>query len=225
MDSISEKNQRFILEGLSLLSSLDDLKECEKEIFQYLKTYSEGSIIDKTELFKVIDNAEYFRVKTNDIVGTISLHISKVQYQQKDIEDKLTAVNKNAYVGDVTLPANIVTTDFLPQFNVTIVNLGLDGIQKDKDEIYLKLFYPDLMEFSEKIIPINETITDLMGQTTITVNDMKSPGRNYQYNLSIHIRNKESGLVFGSLEIRGINISKEVELNHVIQETYKRIQN
>ena len=131
MDSISEKNQRFILEGLSLLSSLDDLKECEKEIFQYLKTYSEGSIIDKTELFKVIDNAEYFRVKTNDIVGTISLHISKVQYQQKDIEDKLTAVNKNAYVGDVTLPANIVTTDFLPEFNITIVNgrLRLRGLR------------------------------------------------------------------------------------------------
>ena len=120
MNDISEKNQRFIIEGLNLLSSLDDLKGCEEEIFKYLEAYSDGSMIDKTELFKVMGNAEYFQVKTNDIVGTVSLHISKVQHEQKDIQDKLDAVDKNAYIGSITLPANIVTTDLIPNFDMDL---------------------------------------------------------------------------------------------------------
>lgn len=225
MNTISEKNQKFIIEGLNLLTSLNDLKECEYEIFKNLKTFNEGTMIDRTELFKIIDTAEYFRVKTNDIVGTISLHISKVQYEHSDIEDKLTAVDKNVQVGKVTIPANIVTTDIIPDFSIDVVNLGLKGIDKDRDEIYLKLYYPDLTEFSEKIIPFKESTNDLMGVLKIPVNGLKSPGRNYQYNLSIQVRDKVSGLIFGNLEIRGINISKEVEAFHVIQETYQRIQN
>ena len=224
MNAVSEKNQKFIFEGLNLLSSVDDLKQCEEEIFSYLKAYSNGSIIDKTELFKVIDKAEYFKVKTDDIIGTISLHVSKVQYEQDDVKDKLTAVNKNACIGKVTLPANIVTSSVLPDFDITIVNLGLDGIDKDRDEIYLKLYYPDLTEFSEKIVPINNNVSNLMDTVKVSVTNMKSPGRNYQYNLSIKVRQRDTGLVFGNMEIRGINISKEVDSFHVIQETYQRVQ-
>lgn len=223
MNSISEKNQKFILEGLNLLTSIDDLKECEKTIFEFLKAFSDGSIIDKTELFKVLDMAEYFKVKTNDIVGTVSLHISKVQYEQEDVQDKLSAVSKNAHIGNVTLPGYIVTKDFLPTFDLTLTNLGLDGIDKDKDEIYLKLHYPDLTEFSEKVVPVTETVNDLMGSLVITVENMKSPGRNYEYILSIHLRNKETQEVFGKLEIGGINISKEEDLIHVVSKTYTRL--
>lgn len=223
MNSISEKNQKFILEGLNLLTSIDDLKECEKTIFEFLKAFSDGSIIDKTELFKVLDMAEYFKVKTNDIVGTVSLHISKVQYEQEDVQDKLSAVSKNAHIGNVTLPGYIVTKDFLPTFDLTLTNLGLDGIDKDKDEIYLKLHYPDLTEFSEKVVPVTETVNDLMGSLVITIENMKSPGRNYEYILSIHLRNKETQEVFGKLEIGGINISKEEDLIHVVSKTYTRL--
>ena len=196
MNDISEKNQRFIIEGLNLLSSLDDLKGCEEEIFKYLEAYSDGSMIDKTELFKVMGNAEYFKVKTNDIVGTVSLHISKVQHEQKDIQDKLDAVDKNAYIGSITLPANIVTTDLIPNFDITITNLGLQGIDKNNDEVYIKLYYPDLVEYSEKTITIPRTITGIAENIKLTVEGMKSPGRNYQYNLSIHVRNKKTKAVF-----------------------------
>ena len=223
MNDISEKNQRFIIEGLNLLSSLDDLKGCEEEIFKYLEAYSDGSMIDKTELFKVMGNAEYFKVKTNDIVGTVSLHISKVQHEQKDIQDKLDAVDKNAYIGSITLPANIVTTDLIPNFDITITNLGLQGIDKNNDEVYIKLYYPDLVEYSEKTITIPRTITGIAENIKLTVEGMKSPGRNYQYNLSIHVRNKKTKAVFGRLEIRGINISKEADSIHVVQETYERL--
>lgn len=223
MNDISEKNQRFIIEGLNLLSSLDDLKGCEEEIFKYLEAYSDGSMIDKTELFKVIGNAEYFKVKTNDIVGTVSLHISKVQHEQKDIQDKLDAVDKNAYIGSITLPANIVTTDLIPNFDITITNLGLQGIDKNNDEVYIKLYYPDLVEYSEKTITIPRTITGIAENIKLTVEGMRSPGRNYQYNLSIHVRNKKTKAVFGRVEIRGINISKEADSIHVVQETYERL--
>lgn len=223
MNDISEKNQRFIIEGLNLLSSLDDLKGCEEEIFKYLEAYSDGSMIDKTELFKVMGNAEYFKVKTNDIVGTVSLHISKVQHEQKDIQDKLDAVDKNAYIGSITLPANIVTTDLIPNFDITITNLGLQGIDKNNDEVYIKLYYPDLAEYSEKTITIPRTITGIAENIKLTVEGMKSPGRNYQYNLSIHVRNKKTKAVFGRVEIRGINISKEADSIHVVQETYERL--
>lgn len=223
MNDISEKNQRFIIEGLNLLSSLDDLKGCEEEIFKYLEAYSDGSMIDKTELFKVMGNAEYFKVKTNDIVGTVSLHISKVQHEQKDIQDKLDAVDKNAYIGSITLPANIVTTDLIPNFDITITNLGLQGIDKNNDEVYIKLYYPDLVEYSEKTITIPRTITGIAENIKLTVEGMKSPGRNYQYNLSIHVRNKKTKAVFGRVEIRGINISKEADSIHVVQETYERL--
>lgn len=223
MNDISEKNQRFIIEGLNLLSSLDDLKGCEEEIFKYLEAYSDGSMIDKTELFKVMGNAEYFQVKTNDIVGTVSLHISKVQHEQKDIQDKLDAVDKNAYIGSITLPANIVTTDLIPNFDITITNLGLQGIDKNNDEVYIKLYYPDLVEYSEKTITIPRTITGIAENIKLTVEGMKSPGRNYQYNLSIHVRNKKTKAVFGRVEIRGINISKEADSIHVVQETYERL--
>lgn len=223
MNDISEKNQRFIIEGLNLLSSLDDLKGCEEEIFKYLEAYSDGSMIDKTELFKVIGNAEYFKVKTNDIVGTVSLHISKVQHEQKDIQDKLDAVDKNAYIGSITLPANIVTTDLIPNFDITITNLGLQGIDKNNDEVYIKLYYPDLVEYSEKTITIPRTIAGIAENIKLTVEGMRSPGRNYQYNLSIHVRNKKTKAVFGRVEIRGINISKEADSIHVVQETYERL--
>lgn len=225
MNAISEKNQKFIMEGLNLLTSLNDLKECEYQIFKNLKTFSEGTLIDKTELFKIIDTAEYFKVKTNDIVGTIALHISKVQYDNDDVEDKLWSVDKNACIGKVTIPVNIVTTNTIPKFTIDVVNLGLEGIDKDRDEIYLKLHYPDLTEFSEKIISFDKSANNIMDTLKVSVSDMKSPGRNYQYNLSIYVRDKVSGLVFGSLEIKGINISKEAEALHVIQETYQRIQN
>lgn len=223
MNDISAKNQRFIIEGLNLLSSLDDLKGCEEEIFKYLEAYSDGSIIDKTELFKVMGDAEYFKVKTNDIVGTVSLHISKVQHEQKDIQDKLDAVDKNAYIGSVTLPANIVTTDLIPNFDITITNLGLHGIDKNNDEVYIKLYYPDLVEYSEKTVAIPRTITGIAENIKLTVEGMRSPGRNYQYNLSIHVRNKKTKAVFGRLEIRGINISKEADSIHVVQKTYERL--
>ena len=223
MNDISEKNQRLIIDGLNLLSSLDDLKGCEEEIFKYLEAYSDGSMIDKTELFKVMGNAEYFQVKTNDIVGTVSLHISKVQHEQKDIQDKLDAVDKNAYIGSITLPANIVTTDLIPNFDITITNLGLQGIDKNNDEVYIKLYYPDLVEYSEKTITIPRTITGIAENIKLTVEGMKSPGRNYQYNLSIHVRNKKTKAVFGRVEIRGINISKDADSIHVVQETYERL--
>lgn len=224
MDSISERNQKFISEGLNLLTSLSDLKECEYEVFKMLRLLNEGTIIDQAELLRIMDTAEYFKVKTNDIVSTIILHISKVQYEHEDIKDKLTAVNKNAHIGKVTIPTNIVTSNTIPDFNIDIINLGLNGINKDNDEIYLKLYYPDLTEFSEKIIGFDKSICNIMDTSTVTVSGMKSPGRNYQYNLIIQVREKDTGLVFGKLEIRGINISKEVELIHVIQETYERIQ-
>ena len=223
MNDISEKNQRFIIEGLNLLSSLDDLKGCEEEIFKYLEAYSDGSMIDKTELCKVMGSAEYFKVKTNDIVGTVSLHISKVQHEQKDIQDKLDAVDKNAYIGSITLPANIVTTDLIPNFDITITNLGLQGIDKNNDEVYIKLYYPDLVEYSEKTITIPRTITGIAENIKLTVEGMKSPVRNYQYNLSIHVRNKKTKAVFGRVEIRGVNISKEADSIHVVQETYERL--
>lgn len=223
MNDISEKNQRFIIEGLNLLSSLDDLKGCEEEIFKYLEAYSDGSIIDKTELFKVIGNAEYFKVKTNDIVGTVSLHISKVQYEQKDIQDKLDAVDKNAHIGGITLPANIITADLIPDFDITITNLGLQGVSKNGDEVYIKLHYPDLVEYSEKTIFIPKTVMGIAESIKLTVQGMKSPGRNYQYNLSVHVRDKKTKTVFGRLEIKGINISKEADSIHVVQETYQRL--
>lgn len=222
MNSISEKNQLFILEGLNLLKSLNDLKECEKTIFNFLEAFYDGSIIDKTELFKVIDTAEYFKVKTNDIVGTVNLHISKVQYDQEDLEPKLNSVNKNAHIGNVTIPGYIITKDTIPDFTVTLTNLGLNGISKD-DELYLKLYYPDLVEFSEKTIPISKAVTELMGSMVIPVKGMKSPGRDYQYNFSLLLRNKKTKEVFGKLELAGIDISKEENYNHVVQKTYTRL--
>ena len=96
-------------------------------------------------------------------------------------------------------------------------------IDKNNDEVYIKLYYPDLVEYSEKTITIPRTITGIAENIKLTVEGMKSPGRNYQYNLSIHVRNKKTKAVFGRVEIRGINISKEADSIHVVQETYERL--
>lgn len=210
MNDISLKNQKFIIEGMNLLTSLNDLKDCEFKIFNELKEFKKGSIIDRTELFKLFDNAEYFKVKTNDIVSTVSLHVSKVQYEQMDIQENITGVEKNAHIGNITLKMNIFSGDFIPPFNVTITNLGLGGVVKETDEVYIKLYYPHLSDYSEKIIYLPSTISELMESITLTIENLRCPERAYEYNLIVQVRNKITKKVFGEAELKAINITKEV---------------
>lgn len=211
MNDISLKNQKFIIEGTNLLTSLNDLKDCELKIFNELKEFREGSIIDRTELFKLFDNAEYFKVKTNDIVSTISLHISKVQHEQIDVKDNLIGAIKNAHIGNVTLKSNIFSGEFIPKFDITITNLGLGGVINGEDEVYLKLYYPQLADYSEQIIQISTSVTTLMDSIILSIDNLRCPDRPYEYNLMIQIRDKATKTVFGETEIKAINITREVQ--------------
>lgn len=179
-----DKDQRFVLDGLQLLGAMEDLKECELRILSLAKNESIRSLTRNDDIFREFDNADYYRIKINDIVSTIYMHATKIKYSEEELAKYELCTKKNITISDVTIPKTILISDYIPDFTFKITNLGFYGIETT-DKVRVSLFNDSLDNKSEIEFNLDVESKDIGSSEIITVTELPCPKRQYEYNLKI----------------------------------------
>jgi len=203
MDEISKKNENFVIEGLQSLYIIDNIIECQEEIINIFNQYNNGKKIDYEFLIKKLEDANYNQTKIKDIVSSINMYASKVQYTADDFNNFKNTVKHNAIINNVTIKRILNRSEVIPQFSLDIINLGFSGINIG-DKVDIALYNTVVNERVEKQYIINESIPTIKGKLVVAISDFISPQTPYEYNLDISISNNNN--VYGQLTIKGINV-------------------
>ena len=207
MNEISAKNETFIIEGLQGMYILDDIKNSEKKIKELVNQYNNGENIEYEALVKNLEDANYNETKISDIVSSIKMYYSKIQYEEVDILSYINSVKYNAFINNVTIKKTLANNSIVPNFNVGIVNLGFNGISSG-DMLVLSFYSDSVNEVVNKEYTIDKTILDIKGNLIFTVSNLISPKTPHEYNLSLSI--KHGNVIYGNLIIKGINVKEGI---------------
>lgn len=197
-----DKDEKFILDGLQLLNAYYDLKACEQRILELAQNNFRASI-KNDEIFREFDNADYFRIKISDIVSTIYMHCSKVNYTNSQLSDYKLVTSKNITISNIEIDKTIFIDEYIPDFNFKITNLGFTGL-KDTDEIKVSLYNDSLFEKTENKYLVGKNISSIGQHEIITITNLPCPQRQYEYNLKIEILSDEE-VIYSTIK-QGINI-------------------
>lgn len=213
MDALSKRNQTFVSDSLLMLSLIDDVKVYEKNLEYLIKEYNSGSVPDSTVIFEQYQKIYDAKTKLDDVVSSINMHGWKVFYEEDDLTSLVLSTAKNCKITEVTIPKTIYRESLIPPFNIKLINLGLNAINsEDELEITLSNSSLDADDGISIIIPISDSIDNIMQESSILVETMPCPAIPYEYNLKVKIRNKPTGIYFGEYEQKGINIIEKLSV-------------
>lgn len=205
MDSASQKNQAFVTDSVLMLSLIDDIEMLGTTIESLVSQYESGLVTDTNVIFSTFQDIYDKKMKLDDIVSSINMYGWKIFYEESDLEEFNLATQKHCVISNCSIEKNFHMSDYVSDFTFTITNLGLNAIDSG-DEVIVKLYNASINQSKLLTFSIENVVSNIMESNTVTVSGLECPTIPYEYTLSIEVRNKESGYIFGSLTIENINI-------------------
>ncbi|MGL5713553.1 MAG: hypothetical protein ACRCX2_11090 [Paraclostridium sp.] len=201
----NNKHDIHVRESLDIMASLSSsIDTTRNTIEDNIQATNNGLIVEELDFERIIREVKDLYLKICEQAVTVTKHCKMGDYADslKEIQDNIL---KNIVVEDISIDKLIKVNSLIPDFTISVLNLGIDGILIS-DRVNLRLFYSS----NESVIDIeiNSPIEQIGERYTIAVSGLMSLSIPCVAELEISF-NDLDGNTYSSHILGGINIYDE----------------